>query len=99
MFITTAFGFTDLILEANTSLSACDTISHLVTTTISANLSIGHTFFGVFIHDRLSITHIALISFIYGLHLLHNPALSLINISTSCCFHHSNISSTLLTKK
>jgi hypothetical protein len=97
--MTTAFGFTDFILDTNTSLSACDTISHLVTTTISANFNIGQTFLGVFIPDKLSITHIALISLIYGLHLLHNQALSLISTSTHSLFPHSNISSTLLTKK
>jgi len=92
-------GLTDLILETNTSLSACETISHFVTTTISANFNIGPTFLGVFIHERLSITQIAFISLIYGLHLLHNQALSLIRISTHSLFPHSNISSTLLTKK
>ena len=79
--MTTAFGFTAVTRAANTSLSACDTISPLVITTKSADFSIGPIFLGVLMPERLSMIQTPLISAKYGEQRLQSPADSVINKS------------------
>ncbi|KAF5031166.1 hypothetical protein DSECCO2_630560 [anaerobic digester metagenome] len=96
---TVADALTSRMLKAKTSRSAWETISPLVTTTISAYFSIGPIFLGVLTPERLSMTHTARMAFTYGEHRLQRPALSVIRTDNPFFMPHSTALSTLLTKK